>query len=206
MVRKTAKHVPRNKKKYWRKISTKDIEDQLEDVRVQEMTGGRRSDQPDNVLYHIDNEHPLGSKSPSREEMELSSPILRSIPKKRQQLDLNNLNTYKILQPHSSVPPPGVDSHQAKNPSSKSTKRLAESQKLAQTRQAATKKYQHATNQRSKALRKNALDKAESSAFDDPHVSQGYDLWNTHDEKKRKSSITCWSANGFICGSSLSNI
>jgi hypothetical protein len=39
MVRKTAKHVPRNKKKYWRKISTKDIEDQLEDVRVQEMTG-----------------------------------------------------------------------------------------------------------------------------------------------------------------------
>ncbi len=39
MVRKTAKHVPRNQKKYWRKISTKDIEDQLEDVRVQEMTG-----------------------------------------------------------------------------------------------------------------------------------------------------------------------
>ena len=39
MVRKTAKHVARNKKKYWRKISTKDIEDQLEDVRVQEMTG-----------------------------------------------------------------------------------------------------------------------------------------------------------------------
>ena len=39
MVRKTAKHVARNKKKYWRKISTQDIEDQLEDVRVQEMTG-----------------------------------------------------------------------------------------------------------------------------------------------------------------------
>jgi len=39
MVRKTAKHVPRNQKKYWRKISTKDIEDQLDDVRVQEMTG-----------------------------------------------------------------------------------------------------------------------------------------------------------------------
>jgi len=70
---------------------------------------GRRSDQPDHVLYHIDNEQPLGSKSPSREEIELSSPILRSIPKKRQKLDLNNLNTYKILQPHSSVPPPGVE-------------------------------------------------------------------------------------------------
>jgi hypothetical protein len=186
MVRKTAKHVARNKKKYWRKISTKDIEDQLEDVRVQEMTGGRRSDQPDHVLYHIDNERPLGSKSPSGEEIESSSPVLRSTSKQREKLDLNNLNTYKILQPHSSVPPPGVDSRQTKNPSSKSTKRLVESQKLTQTRQVATKKYQHAIKQRTKALEKNALDKAESSALDDPNVSQGYDLWNVHDEKKEK--------------------
>ncbi len=37
MVRKTAKHVARNKKTCWRRISTKHIEDQLEDVRVQEM-------------------------------------------------------------------------------------------------------------------------------------------------------------------------
>ena len=43
MVRKTAKHVARNKKKYWRKISTQDIEDQLEDVRVQEITGYDRT-------------------------------------------------------------------------------------------------------------------------------------------------------------------
>jgi len=186
VVRKTAKHVARNKKKYWRKISTKDIEDQLEDVRVQEMTGGRRSDQPDHVLYHIDNERPLGSKSPSREEMESSSPILRSISKQRQKLDLNNLNTYKILQPHSSVPPPGIDSRQTKNPSSRSTKRLIESQKLAQTRSATTKKYQNAIKQRSEALQKTALDKADKSALDDPHVSQGYDLWNTSDEKKKK--------------------
>jgi len=73
---------------------------------------------------------------------------------------------------------------QPKNPSSKSTKRLVESQNLAQTRQAATKKYQHAIKQRTKALQKNALDKFESAVLDDPHVSQGYDLWNTHDEKK----------------------
>ena len=39
MVRKVAKHVPRNKKKYWRKISTTEIDDQLDDVRAQEMTG-----------------------------------------------------------------------------------------------------------------------------------------------------------------------
>ncbi len=70
---------------------------------------GRRSDQPDDVLYHIDNEHPLGSASPSREEMESSSRILRSISKQRKKLDLNNLNSYKILQPHSSVPTPGVE-------------------------------------------------------------------------------------------------
>jgi hypothetical protein len=60
-------------------------------------------------LYHIDNEHPLGAKSPTTEEMESSSPMLRSIPKQRQPLDLNNLNTYKILQPHSSVPPTGIE-------------------------------------------------------------------------------------------------
>ncbi len=74
----------------------------------------------------------------------------------------------------------------AKNPSSKSTKRLIESQKVAQTRQAATKKYQHAVKQRTKALKKNALDKADKSALDDPNVSQGYDLWNERDEKKGK--------------------
>jgi len=79
-------------------------------------------------------------------------------------------------------------SRKAKNPSSKSTKRLIESQKLAETRQAATKKYQHAIKQRTKALEKNALDKAESFAFDDPNVSQGYDLWNIHDEKKGKEN------------------
>ncbi|UJR09151.1 hypothetical protein I4U23_013399 [Adineta vaga] len=186
MPRKTAKHVPRNQKKYWRKISTKDIEDQLEDVRVQEMTGGVRSEQPDHVLYHIDTEHPLGSKSPSAEEMETSSSILRSIPKKRSKLDLNNLNTYKILQPHSSVQPPGTDSRQTRSLTSKSTKRLIESQKLADTRRSATKKYQTAVKQRSEALRKNALDEADKLEFHDPQVSQGYDLWNAQDEKKEK--------------------
>ena len=39
MVRKVAKHVARNKKKYWRKISTQEIEDHVADVRLQEMTG-----------------------------------------------------------------------------------------------------------------------------------------------------------------------
>lgn len=42
--------------------------------------------------------------------MEVSSPILRSTTtKQRQPLDLNNLNSYKILQPHSSIPPPGTE-------------------------------------------------------------------------------------------------
>ena len=75
-------------------------------------------------------------------------------------------------------------SHQPKNPASKSTKRLIESQKLAETRQVATKKYQHATQQRGEALRRNAIQKAENAGVDDPHVSQGYDLWNHSDQKK----------------------
>ncbi|CAF3114271.1 unnamed protein product [Rotaria sp. Silwood2] len=147
---------------------------------------GRRSDQPDHVLYHIDNERPLGSQSPSTEEMESSSVILRSISKQRRPLDLNNLNTYKLLQPHSSVPPPSIDSRQPKDPSSKSTKRLIESQKTTETRRAVKKKYQNARKQRSEALEKNALDKAEKLEFDDPHVPQSYDLWNIQNEKKQK--------------------
>jgi len=51
------------------------------------------------------------------------------------------------------------------------------------------KKYQTAKKQRSEALQKNALDKADKSAFDDPQVSQGYDLWNTHNEKKEKVQL-----------------
>ncbi len=70
---------------------------------------GRRSAQPDHVLYHIDNAHILGSKSLPREEMESSSPILRAIPEQCQKLGWNNLNTYKILQPRSGVPAPGVE-------------------------------------------------------------------------------------------------
>lgn len=182
MVRKTAKHVARNKKKYWRKISTQDIEDQLEDVRVQEMTGGIRSDQPDHVLYQIDNERPLGSI----DDMDtLSVPIIRSV-RTRDKLDLHNLNTYKILQPHSSVPVPGSDSRQLKDPVSKQTKRLAEAQTFADKRRQAKKKYQHAESQRSKATTKNALEKVENATLDDPHVSQAYDLWNAQDEKKAK--------------------
>jgi len=182
MVRKTAKHVARNKKKYWRKISTQDIEDQLEDVRVQEMTGGLRSDQPDHILYQIDNERPLGSN----EEMDTSSaPVTRSV-RKRDKLDLHNLNTYKILQPHSTVPAPGSDSRQSKDPASKQMKRLIEAQNLTDKRRKATKKYQHAESQRSKAMAQNALAKVETAALDDPHVSQAYDLWNAQDEKKVK--------------------
>lgn len=77
-------------------------------------------------------------------------------------------------------------SREPKNPASKSTKRLVESQKLAETRQAGTRKYQHATQQRAEALRKNALEKAENAARDDPHVSEGYDLWNQSNAKKGK--------------------
>lgn len=73
---------------------------------------------------------------------------------------------------------------QPKNPSSKRTKRLIESQQIAEKRREKTKKYQHAKKQRSTALAKNALVKAETSALDDPHTSQAYDLWNAQDERK----------------------
>ncbi|CAF2259494.1 unnamed protein product [Rotaria magnacalcarata] len=187
MVRKVAKHVARNKKKYWRQISTKDVEDGLEDIRVEEMTGGRRSEQPDHILYHIDNERPLGSTSPSADDMEVSPVVRRSVRKQREKLDLNNLNTYKILQPHSCVPPPCVDSREPKDPSSKSSKRLVETEKTVEMRRAAKKKYQNAAKQRSEAKQKTALEKADKLELVDPHVSQVYDLWGTQKEKKQQT-------------------
>lgn len=63
-------------------------------------------------------------------------------------------------------------------------KRLIEAQNLTDKRRKATKKYQHAESQRSKAMAQNALAKVETAALDDPHVSQAYDLWNAQDEKK----------------------
>jgi hypothetical protein len=83
-----------------------------------------------------------------------------------------------------------LSSRQTRSSTSKSTKRLIESQTIAQTRRAATKKYQTAIKQRSQALEKNALDKAEKIELVDPQVSEGYDLWNTHDEKKGNRSIS----------------
>lgn len=53
-------------------------------------------------------------------------------------------------------------------------------------RRAAKKKYQNAAQQRSEALKKNALDKADKLELVDPHVSQSYDLWDTKPDKKRK--------------------
>ena len=80
-------------------------------------------------------------------------------------------------------------SRQVKNPSSKSTKRLTESQKAAEQRRNTRKKYQNAIKQRSEALNKNALDRVEKLSLDDPHVSTDYDLWNTYDERKSKNKV-----------------
>ena len=62
-------------------------------------SSGRRIDQPDHLLYQIDVERPLGSSSPTRTDE------ARLTRKQRAELDLNKLNSYKILEPHSSVPP-----------------------------------------------------------------------------------------------------
>ena len=119
-----------------------------------------------------------------------------------------------------------LSSRQKRSATSKAAKRLLESQDFAHTRRAATKKYQTAVRQRSEALKKNALGKADELELDDPHVSQAYDLWNIHDAKKglqvhfhlssspssfftllnRTNTISRWFENGFVHGTNLSNI
>ena len=71
-----------------------------------------------------------------------------------------------------------------KDPKSKSTKRLAENQELAETRRAKKKKYQRASEQRIEAEQKNTMAKLDRLATDDPTVAPTYDLWNAEDEKK----------------------
>ena len=71
-----------------------------------------------------------------------------------------------------------------KNAASKSTKRLIESQQIAEKRQAATKKYQHAVKQRSDADEKKVLDQIEKVTVEDRNVLPSYDLWNQQDAKK----------------------
>jgi len=188
-VRKIAKHIARNTKKYWKKIPVDDIEDYLEDVRIQEITGGIRSAQPDSVLYHIDTDRPLGSDSVT--ELPLTIPITRST-KIRAPLDLNDLNNYKNLKPHSNVAPPSMDSHQPKDLTSKKTKRLNDKRKQAHTKKLGTKKYQDSQKQRLQALEKTTIDKVNTDSLDDPHSSIAYDLWNKKDEKKEKSQRNCW--------------
>jgi len=50
-----------------------------------------------------------------------------------------------------------------------------------------SKKYQNAQKQRSQALEKIIMDKANTKALDDPHSSVAYDLWNKKDAKKEKA-------------------
>ena len=71
-----------------------------------------------------------------------------------------------------------------RDPKSKSTKRLAENQELAETRRAKKKKYQRASEQRAEAEEKRTMAKLDRLVADDPTVAPTYDLWSAQDEKK----------------------
>lgn len=107
------------------------------------------------------------------------------------------------------------------DPASKSTKRLAENQEVAETRRSKRKKYQRAIEQRAEAEEKNAVAKFDKLTADDPTVAPTYDLWNVRDEKKgklddlgrcfnipssRKSSKIGRARIGFVHGTSLSDL
>ena len=79
-----------------------------------------------------------------------------------------------------------ISSREKRDPTSKSTKRLAESHELAEKRRAKKKKYQQAKEQRAEAEEKNRLAKFDKLTVDDPTVETNYDLWNVKNEKKEK--------------------
>ncbi|KAL4237771.1 Glioma tumor suppressor candidate region protein 2 [Mactra antiquata] len=50
------KRLSKNKKKSWRKVDTQELDDFLEDQRLQERTGGIIADKPDEALFFVDKE------------------------------------------------------------------------------------------------------------------------------------------------------
>ncbi|XP_066511958.1 ribosome biogenesis protein NOP53-like [Hoplias malabaricus] len=115
----TRKRVSKNKKKNWNKYSDiQDVEEFLDDVRLQEKAaGGVIADKPDSSLFFVDtrNEEVVSEPEPSGKRSKKSKPL---------RIDL-------ILQPDSHVPPPkDILAHQ--RPNAKKERRIAQrAEKLA---------------------------------------------------------------------------
>ncbi|NP_001073415.2 ribosome biogenesis protein NOP53 [Danio rerio] len=110
---KRRKRVNKNKKKNWNKYSDiRDVEDFLDDVRLQEKaTGGLISEKPDDSLFFVD----TGEKEKDKQPQTTAKKGKRSKPLR---IDL-------ILQPDSHIPPPkNVLAYQ--QPNAKKQRRMAE--------------------------------------------------------------------------------
>ncbi|XP_044124343.1 ribosome biogenesis protein NOP53 [Bufo gargarizans] len=114
------KRMNRNKKKTWKKhIDVRDVEEFMDDVRLQERTvGGLLSERPNENLFFVDTNK---KKKDSR-----ILPATRKLRKRTRPLKID-----LILQPDSKVPPPkDILSHQVPNAKKLKRKREREEQQL----------------------------------------------------------------------------
>ncbi|XP_060570686.1 ribosome biogenesis protein NOP53-like [Ruditapes philippinarum] len=86
------KHLSKNKKKSWRKVDTNDVEEFLEDERLQERTGGKVSEKSDASLFFVDKKVTKGKgglkdkvkrKRKAQEELKVIEEALKPPPKKK---------------------------------------------------------------------------------------------------------------------------
>lgn len=84
----------KHKRKNWKKTDISEIEQGIEDLRQQELTGGARADKKDDELFFINK-----TKLPLNEEGDLVEPVSKRPKRQTLAEKMENLNCYKNLKP-----------------------------------------------------------------------------------------------------------
>ncbi|CAH1773258.1 unnamed protein product [Owenia fusiformis] len=92
MERKAKKRLSKNKKKTWKKTDVQDVEDHLEDQRLQERTGGLLAEKTDEQLFFVDS----------------TKPVEEPVPAKRSRRDPKPLKCHSALLPDPRIKPARV--------------------------------------------------------------------------------------------------
>lgn len=162
--RKVVKHLKKN----WKKHSDiQDVEDYLEDKRLQERTGGIAAEKEDEQLFFLDSAPPVATSKPEADQQ-------LKAPGKKRKID-EPLRCHANLQPDSRIPVANTAQKGEKGKKRKvlAAKRRQTDPKLVKRLRASQK--QHAINEKLKAATKLA---------DEEGAPVMQDLWGSDDEDK----------------------
>ncbi|XP_074659285.1 ribosome biogenesis protein NOP53-like [Tubulanus polymorphus] len=148
--------VNKNKKKSWRKhIDINDVEDYLDDKRLQERTGGLVAEKPDEALFFVDSK----------------KAVEKVLPVKRKRKEIGKLRCWKNLEPDPNIKPVNSGKNVRKN----FEKRLSTKEKVAREKGIVSKKQLLVERNRklSQRLRDRALKEKTKE------LCATYDLWES---------------------------